>query len=99
MPFSECGIVSPYFAFLLTTNYYLLTTHMKIAFTGGGTGGHFYPIIAVSEAVHDIVDREKILGLKLYYFSDAPYDKEALYEQGIEFRQIPAGKQIGRAHV
>lgn len=66
---------------------------MKIAFTGGGTGGHFYPIIAVSEAVHDIVDREKILGLKLYYFSDAPYDKEALYEQGIEFHQVPAGKR------
>ena len=24
---------------------------MKIVFTGGGTGGHFYPIIAVAEKV------------------------------------------------
>lgn len=65
---------------------------MKIVFTGGGTGGHFYPIIAVAEAVHNVADREKILGLKLYYFSDAPYDKEALFENEIEFRYIPAGK-------
>ena len=28
---------------------------MKILFTGGVTGGHFYPIIAVAEALHDKV--------------------------------------------
>lgn len=66
---------------------------MKIVFTGGGTGGHFYPIIAVAESVHQIVDAEKILGLRMYYYSDAPYDKEALFEQGLEFRQISAGKR------
>ncbi len=65
---------------------------MKIVFTGGGTGGHFYPIIAVAEAVHTIADREKVLGLKLYYYSDAPYDKEALFENEISFTYIPAGK-------
>ncbi len=66
---------------------------MKIVFTGGGTGGHFYPIIAVAEAVHKVVDQEKILDLELYYYSDAPYDKEALFENGIKFRQISAGKR------
>jgi UDP-N-acetylglucosamine--N-acetylmuramyl-(pentapeptide) pyrophosphoryl-undecaprenol N-acetylglucosamine transferase len=66
---------------------------MKIVFTGGGTGGHFYPIIAVAESVHQIVDAEKILGLRMYYYSDAPYDKEALFEQGLQFRQVSAGKR------
>ncbi len=66
---------------------------MKIAFTGGGTGGHFYPIIAVAEAIREISDREKIIGLKLYYFSDDKYDKEALFENGIEYRFITAGKR------
>ena len=66
---------------------------MKIVFTGGGSGGHFYPIIAVAEAVHKVVDREKILDLELYYYSDAPYDKEALFENGIEYRSISAGKR------
>ena len=66
---------------------------MKIVFTGGGTGGHFYPIIAVAEAVRAIADKEKVLDLQLYYLSDEPYDTDALFEQGIEFRSISAGKQ------
>ncbi len=65
---------------------------MKIVFTGGGTGGHFYPIIAVAEAINDIVDREKLTQVKLYFFSNSEYDKKALLEQQIEYRHIPAGK-------
>jgi UDP-N-acetylglucosamine--N-acetylmuramyl-(pentapeptide) pyrophosphoryl-undecaprenol N-acetylglucosamine transferase len=65
---------------------------MKILFTGGGTGGHFYPIIAVAEQVNDVLDREKILQAKLYYMSDKPYDKTALFENGITFEAISAGK-------
>ena len=66
---------------------------MKIAFTGGGTGGHFYPIIAVAESVREIADNEKIIGLKLYYLADSSYDKEALFANGIEFLYVSAGKQ------
>ena len=66
---------------------------MKIVFTGGGTGGHFYPIIAVAESVQKIVDQEKILNLEMYYYSDAPYDKQALFENNIAFDYIPAGKR------
>ncbi len=65
---------------------------MKIVFTGGGTGGHFYPIIAVAEKVNKIIDEENIIGAKLYYFSDSPYDKVALLEQGLIFEQVNAGK-------
>ena len=53
---------------------------MKIVFTGGGTGGHFYPVIAVVQKVNQIIDHENILGAKLYYISDGPYDKEMLFE-------------------
>ena len=65
---------------------------MKIVFTGGGTGGHFYPIIAVAERVNQIADEEKVIGTKLYYFSDSPYDQEALFENGILFEEVHAGK-------
>ena len=65
---------------------------MKIVFTGGGTGGHFYPIIAVTQRLNKIIDDEKILGVKLYYISDAPYDKQALFENEILFEQVDAGK-------
>jgi UDP-N-acetylglucosamine--N-acetylmuramyl-(pentapeptide) pyrophosphoryl-undecaprenol N-acetylglucosamine transferase len=65
---------------------------MKIVFTGGGTGGHFYPIIAVAQKVNQIIDREKILGAKLYYVSDNPYDREMLVEQGLLYEKVSAGK-------
>jgi len=65
---------------------------MKIVFTGGGTGGHFYPIIAVAQKTNQIIDKEKIIGAKLYYISDNPYDKEMLFENGLLYEQINAGK-------
>src|SRR3989344_4487142 len=65
---------------------------MKIVFTGGGTGGHFYPIIAVVQKVNQIIDNEHILGAKLYYVSDSPYDREMLVENGLLYEEINAGK-------
>jgi len=65
---------------------------MKIVFTGGGTGGHFYPLIAVAQRVNQIIDKDKILGTKLYYISDNPYDKELLFENRILYEEINTGK-------
>jgi UDP-N-acetylglucosamine--N-acetylmuramyl-(pentapeptide) pyrophosphoryl-undecaprenol N-acetylglucosamine transferase len=65
---------------------------MKIVFTGGGTGGHFYPIIAVAQKVNKIIDDEHIISSKLYYFSDSPYDKEMLVQNRILFEEIASGK-------
>jgi UDP-N-acetylglucosamine--N-acetylmuramyl-(pentapeptide) pyrophosphoryl-undecaprenol N-acetylglucosamine transferase len=65
---------------------------MRIVFTGGGTGGHVYPLIAVAEALNDLAMQENLAEVKLYYFSNKQYDPEAFKEQGIEFRQVPAGK-------
>lgn len=64
---------------------------MKIVFTGG-PGGHFYPLIAVAEAVRDLVKEEKLLEPRMYYFSDDPFDMRALFENGIEFKKTSAGK-------
>ncbi|MBP6858139.1 MAG: UDP-N-acetylglucosamine--N-acetylmuramyl-(pentapeptide) pyrophosphoryl-undecaprenol N-acetylglucosamine transferase [Candidatus Pacebacteria bacterium] len=65
---------------------------MKILLTGGGTGGHVYPLIAVAEELNRIADEEKIINFKLYYASDTPYDTEALRTQFITFVPITAGK-------
>ncbi|MFA6392477.1 MAG: UDP-N-acetylglucosamine--N-acetylmuramyl-(pentapeptide) pyrophosphoryl-undecaprenol N-acetylglucosamine transferase [Candidatus Paceibacterota bacterium] len=65
---------------------------MKILLTGGGTGGHFYPLIAIAEKLIEVADKEKIIDLKLYYMSDSPYDKRMLFENSITYVQIPAGK-------
>jgi len=65
---------------------------MKIVFTGGGTGGHFYPIIAIAEEINVIVRERKMINVKLYYFSVEPYDEPALFENNIKFERVPSGK-------
>ncbi|MCU0660690.1 MAG: UDP-N-acetylglucosamine--N-acetylmuramyl-(pentapeptide) pyrophosphoryl-undecaprenol N-acetylglucosamine transferase [Candidatus Pacebacteria bacterium] len=65
---------------------------MKILFTGGGTGGHFYPIIAVAEKINELAEKEKVLKTALYFVSDSPYDKQALFENDIEYREVTTGK-------
>lgn len=65
---------------------------MKIIFTGGGTGGHFYPIIAIAEAVNELVKEKKILQPELYYIAPTPYNPRSLFENGIQFIPIPTGK-------
>jgi len=65
---------------------------MTIAFTGGGTGGHFYPIIAVSEALTDLVREERLIAPNLYYLAPNSFDQKALFENGITHISIPAGK-------
>ncbi|MBI5742310.1 MAG: undecaprenyldiphospho-muramoylpentapeptide beta-N-acetylglucosaminyltransferase [Candidatus Niyogibacteria bacterium] len=65
---------------------------MKILFAGGGTGGHFYPIIAVARSLRDLAEKERIARLDLSYMSDAPYDINLLRQENIKFLQAPAGK-------
>lgn len=65
---------------------------MKIVFAGGGTGGHFYPIIAVAQEINQLVKTEHLVQPQLYYLADTPFDAQLLYENGIEFRRITAGK-------
>lgn len=65
---------------------------MKIVFTGGGTAGHFYPIIAVAEALTLLARERKLLNLKYYFLSESPYDERALFENHIEFRRVRAGR-------
>ncbi|MDR3558476.1 MAG: UDP-N-acetylglucosamine--N-acetylmuramyl-(pentapeptide) pyrophosphoryl-undecaprenol N-acetylglucosamine transferase [Candidatus Pacebacteria bacterium] len=65
---------------------------MKILFTGGATGGHFYPIIAVAEAIEDKVIEKRLLKPKLYFMAPTKYNPRALFDHEIEFVYVPAGK-------
>lgn len=65
---------------------------MKILFTGGGSGGHFYPIVAVAEAINDEVRERKLLEPQLYYAAPDPYDREVLLANNITWVATSAGK-------
>jgi UDP-N-acetylglucosamine--N-acetylmuramyl-(pentapeptide) pyrophosphoryl-undecaprenol N-acetylglucosamine transferase len=62
---------------------------LQIAFTGGGTGGHIYPGLAVVQALRSR------LGADFHVFwigSNTGMDKSVVEEAGLEFYGIPSGK-------
>lgn len=64
---------------------------MRIVLVGGGTGGHFYPLIAIAEAIRGR-DSEQGRSSELLYLGPEPYNQSSLDELNIKFVQVPAGK-------
>lgn len=65
---------------------------MKILLAGGGSGGHFYPLIAIVEELDNLIAEKHLIPPKYFYMADDPYDEKALFEHNIEFIKISAGK-------
>lgn len=65
---------------------------MKIVFTGGGSGGHFYPIIAISQELHIMLQSEGFKDVQFYFMSDDPYDQALLDANNIIFEKNQTGK-------
>jgi len=65
---------------------------MKILLTGGGSGGHFYPLIAVAESLREQARNEKLLDPEIYYMGPEKYDATVLSDNGIIFKKTSAGK-------
>jgi len=66
---------------------------MKIVFTGGGTGGHFYPLLAVADEVHHIVRRDALIEPELIYMAPFVLDQESLMQRHMRFVPVSAGKK------
>src|ERR1700761_9630233 len=65
---------------------------MKIVLAGGGSGGHFYPLIAITQSIRDIVRDKNLLQVKIYYLAPSPYNEGILFDNEIQFVKIHAGK-------
>lgn len=64
---------------------------MRILFTGGGTGGHLFPLVAVVRELKKIAEEKQILGLDLYYMGPENF-VEFLKEEGVAIIPIVSGK-------
>jgi len=65
---------------------------MKILLTGGGSGGHFYPLMTVASALNAVADQEKIAVMDIVYMAENPYDKNILLQNGVKFKKVYSGK-------
>ena len=65
---------------------------MRIVFTGGGSGGHFFPIIAIIKELKRIAEEERIIDCELFYLGPDTFGKDLLREEGITTIPIESGK-------
>ncbi len=65
---------------------------MKILLSGGGSGGHFYPIIAVAQSLRKIIKEERFVDATIYYMAPSPYNERMLFENDLIFKRCYAGK-------
>lgn len=65
---------------------------MKILLTGGGSGGHFYPIISIAEEIQAVSRENRLVPPQLYYMAPEPYNAGLLFDNNIEYRKNYAGK-------
>jgi len=60
---------------------------MRIGLIGGGSGGHFYPLMAVADELNRTEQQPK-----LYYFGPSPYSPDQLKNYRVDYIYCPAGK-------
>jgi len=65
---------------------------MKILLAAGGTGGHFYPLVAVVRELRKIAESERIVSLDIVLVADKPIDKNILETEEIRYKILPTGK-------
>lgn len=65
---------------------------MRILFTGGGTGGHLFPIIAVARELKRLAEEKRILDIQLYYIGPDDFANAELKEENIHSFAVWSGK-------
>jgi len=66
---------------------------MKILFTGGGTGGHIFPLVAVVREIRRICPEEERKKLKFFYLGPQdPFASIFLAHEGVIIKEVMAGK-------
>lgn len=72
--------------------------HIRIAVTGGGTGGHVGPALATIQAVRDLAAGQSWTPAFLYLGSAGGIEKKLAAQSGLPFRSVQSGKLRRASH-
>lgn len=65
---------------------------MRILLTGGGTGGHIFPLIAVARKLKKVSVEKGLEAPEIFYLGPDDFGREIFEKEGIPFLPIIAGK-------
>ncbi|MBI2056234.1 MAG: UDP-N-acetylglucosamine--N-acetylmuramyl-(pentapeptide) pyrophosphoryl-undecaprenol N-acetylglucosamine transferase [Candidatus Sungbacteria bacterium] len=65
---------------------------MRILFTGGGTGGHFFPLLAVIRELKQAAEEQQILDIELFYMGPKTPYETLLLDEGVGIFHVTSGK-------
>ena len=65
---------------------------MRILLTGGGTGGHIFPLVAVTRELKKLAKEKGVLTMEIFYVGPDDFGREILEKEGVEIKPILAGK-------
>lgn len=65
---------------------------MRILFTGGGTGGHLMPLVAVLREIKAVSEEERILDTQFFYIGPETEGEKMLATEGVVISHVNTGK-------
>src|SRR3989344_5236989 len=65
---------------------------MRILFSGGGSGGHFFPILAIVAELKRLAASERLTSFEIFYMSPDDFGYDLLSREGVIPIKISTGK-------
>lgn len=65
---------------------------MRILLTGGGSGGHIFPLVSIARGLKKIAEKERIYDLEIIYFGPDGFARKLFEDELVKIKILRTGK-------